>query len=120
MYKSDIQKIVVIGLILVSVLYGLVEGFYALNGQATSRHLHFGWAIAFALFIALWTANDKTAEDMYQSYEYLYFVLILWPVFLPYHLVKTRGVDGVFMFAGILGIYLLPFICGLAAPVYFA
>ena len=119
MHKANIQKIVVIGLVLLSILYGLVEGYLALNGQTTSEHLHFGWSIAFALFIALWAANDETAEDLYQSYEYLYFVLLLWPIFLPYHLVKTRGMDGVLMFSGILGIYLLPFLCGLATSAYF-
>ncbi len=119
MYKANIQKIVVIGLILMSILYGLVESIWALNEQATSGHLHFIWTIAFALFIALWAANDETVEDLYKSYEYLYFVLLLWPIFLPYHLVKTRGADGVFMFTGILGIYLLPFLCGLVTRAYF-
>ena len=113
MYKSNIQKIVILGLVSASILYGAVESFVALDGETTSRHLHFIWSVAYALFIALWAANDERIEDLHTSYEYLYVALLLWPVFLPYYLIKTRGLDGVLMFSGILGIYLLPFLCGL-------
>lgn len=118
MHKADIQKIVVLGLTVVSILYGLVEALAALDQQPTSRHLHFSWSIAFALFIALWAANDETVEDLYKSYEYLYVGLLLWPLFLPYHLVKTRGTEGLLVYFGILGLYLLPFLCGIATSVY--
>jgi hypothetical protein len=119
MHKANIQKIVVIGLTLVSILYSGVEFFSAQNGQTTSAHLHFSWSVAYALFIALWAANDEKIEDLYQSYEYLYVALLLWPIFLPYYLFKTRGMDGVLMSFGILSIYLLPFLCGFAARAYF-
>lgn len=120
MHKANIQKIVIIGLMSISILYSAVETVAALEGQITSAHLHFSWSVAYALFIALWAANDEKIEDLYTSYEYLYVALLLWPIFLPYYLIKTRGMDGVLMFAGILGIYLLPFLCRLVAGAYFA
>ena len=118
MYKTNIQKIVILGLTLVSILYSGVESYVALKGQTTSAHLHFIWSVAYALFIALWAANDEKIDNLYTSYEYLYVALLLWPVFLPHYLIKTRGLDGVLMFSGILGIYLFPFLCGLLVRAY--
>jgi hypothetical protein len=113
------QNYIIIGVLIVSILYGLLEIFAALKEQVTSETTSFLWAIIFALVVALWTSSDAKSRDLYKPYEYSYFVFLLWPFVLPYHLVKTRGTEGLLMFLGFLGLYLLPFLSGLVAWAYF-
>ena len=80
---------------------------------------NFLWTVIFALVIALWTSNDAKSRGLYKPYEYYYFVFLFWPFVLPYHLVKTRGTEGLMMFLGILGLCFLPFLSGLVAWAYF-
>jgi hypothetical protein len=112
------QNLIVVGVFLISILYGLVEILAALEEQATSEGTKYLWSIVFALVIALWTGNDAKSRDLYKPYEYSYFVFLFWPFVLPYHLIKTRGTEGLLMFLGVLGLYFLPFISGLVAWAY--
>ena len=113
------QKLIVVGVFLVSVLYAGVEVLAALEEQATSGGTSFLWSILFAVVMALWTSNDAKTRGLYKPYEYSYLVFLFWPFVLPYHLIKTWGAEGLLMFLGVLGIYFLPFISGLAAWAYF-
>ncbi len=62
----------------------------------------------FAIIVALWARNDVRARGESKPFEYAFFVFLLWPVVLPYHLIKNRGIDGLVMFIGFLAIFELP------------
>jgi CDP-diglyceride synthetase len=119
MNQEKNQAVIVIGVLIVSILYGLLEVIAALKEQATSEATNILWTLLFSLVIALWASSDAKSRDLYKPYEYSYFIFLFWPVVLPYHLVKTRGTEGLVMFLGILGLYFLPFLCGLVAWTYF-
>ena len=115
---KTIQNTIVIGLFIVSIMYGILEIVVTLKEQTTSEATDFLWQVFFALVIAFWTKNDAISKDLYTPFEYSYFVLIFWPFVLPYHLIKTRGTEGLLMFLGVLSLYFLPFICGLITWAY--
>jgi CDP-diglyceride synthetase len=119
MDNEKYQTVIILGVLIVAILYGLLEVLAALKEQATSDATNYLWTFIFALVIALWTSNDAKSRDLYKPYEYSYFVFIFWPFVLPYHLVKTRGAEGLLMYLGVLGLYFLPFLSGLVAWAYF-
>jgi hypothetical protein len=118
MNKKTVQNTIVIGLFIVSIMYGLLEIVATLKEQTTSEFTNFIWQVFFALVVAFWTKNDTKSKDLYTPFEYSYFVLVFWPFVLPYHLIKTRGTEGFLMFLGVLSLYFLPFISGLITWAY--
>ncbi len=118
MKNQTIQNTIIIGLLLISIMYGFLEIVATLKEQVTSENTDFLWQVLFAFVIAFWTKNDAKNKDLYTPYEYSYFVLIFWPFVLPYHLIKTRGTEGLLIFLGVLFLYFLPFISGLITWAY--
>jgi len=119
MNKENNQKLIVIGIIIVSIAYSALEVIASLNEQATSEGTNFIWSVSFSMVIALWANNDAKIKGLYKPYEYSYFVLLFWPVVLPYHLIKTRGTEGMLMFLGVIFVFFLPFVSGLVAWAYY-
>lgn len=114
------QNVTIIAIVATSVLYASLEIVAALKGRDTSSATGLLWAGIFALAIALWTSNDAKRRSLYKPYEYSYLVFLFWPFVLPYHLVRTRGVEGLLIFFCVMGLHFLPFMSGLVAWAYFA
>lgn len=64
------------------------------------------WMFLVALMAALWCDADRYSRNW--PYEFGYFVFLFWPVVLPYYLVKTRKINGFFMFVGFLCLVIAP------------
>ncbi|RQO39722.1 hypothetical protein DBV14_30660 [Variovorax sp. KBW07] len=57
-------------------------------------------------FLIFWLdADSKEHPDIYRPYEYNQLLIFLWLPYLPYYLWRTRGVAGLFLLGGILGLY---------------
>lgn len=116
--RSTSQRWIVLGLLLPSVTYGALAAVAIRKGVPLSGRTDFLWAVYFALLVALWTRNDARARAEQKPFEYSLFVFLLWPVVLPYHLVKNRGIDGFLMFLGFLALYALPMVVALITWAY--
>jgi hypothetical protein len=119
MENGCMQKDIVLCLLLAFILYGSLEIVAAVKGQNTTESTDFLCSLFFALSVALWASNDAKSRNLYRPYEYSHFIFLIWPLALPYHLIKTRGSEGLLIFLGLLSLYPLPFFSGLISWTYF-
>lgn len=102
-----------------SVAYSAVAAYIVAHGGAISDGTGILWILIFAVLVALWAKNDAAARNEQKPFEYSYFVFLLWPVVLPYHLVKSRGIEGLLLFLGFLAIHELPSVVAITTWAYF-
>lgn len=77
------------------------------------------WMISFALVLAIWVNEDEKRRTNGSPCRYAYLVFLFWPLVLPCHLVRSRGVEGLVLFLGFVAIYIMPFFVGLVIWTYF-
>lgn len=116
--QQEIQPWIILGLLFISVFYSVVAAVAVFKGGMLSNRTGILWIVCFAMLVALWAKNDARARSEQKPFEYSYFVFLLWPIVLPYHLIKNRGVDGLVMFIGFLAIHELPSFVAVMAYTY--
>lgn len=116
--QQKVQPWILAALMLMSVIYGAAAGYTALTGNTLSYRTALLWAAIFAVLIALWAKNDARLRSEQKPFEYSYFVFLFWPVVLPYHLIKSRGLEGLVLFLGICLMYWLPDIVAITVWMY--
>ena len=86
-------RIVLLVLITLSVAMGVYEGFLYIKALEITEKLYFVWGIVSAILLALWVSEEsKLHPSIYRPFEFGYLVFIFYIPYLPYYLVKTRGV----------------------------
>jgi hypothetical protein len=50
-------------------------------------------------------ARDSNARNSYPDF----LIFLIWPLLLPIHLVKSRGIEGLVLFVGFVGVYVAPY-----------
>ena len=75
-----------------------------------SHHLAYAWLFVFSILIALWVHADTRSRSIHQPLDFGFVFLWLWPLALPYYLIKTRGAIGLAPCAGFFAVYLAPFV----------
>jgi hypothetical protein len=56
--------------------------------------------------ISWWLLTDSRKRDMALVYDIGFFLYLVWPLVMPYYLVKTRGLRGLLAVLGFCGAYL--------------
>ena len=80
---------------------------YHRDGIGAER-LTLAWTLTFSLLVALWIeADSRRFTNVYRPYEYGFLVYLMWPVYLPYYLVRTRGARGIAWLTGFVVLYLV-------------
>jgi len=69
----------------------------------------------FGFAAAWWVEVDRRQYAVSAPFEYAAFVFFLWPVAVPYHLIKTRGWNGVALGLAFLVLAFSPFFVGMVA-----
>ncbi|ABC32216.1 hypothetical protein HCH_05556 [Hahella chejuensis KCTC 2396] len=105
-------------LISLSILYALFQAYLNLQGFDVSNSTDMLWSFVFAALIALWVSKEPKRQLFKAPFEFHAFIFFLWPVTLPYYLIKTRGGIGIVQYLGFLGMKLLSFFLGLAVYLY--
>ena len=121
--KRKLQKIqpwLVLGLLAMSVLYTVAASYMVLHGGSLSDRNGILWVAAFAMLVALWTKNDALLRNERKPFEYSYFLFLFWPIMLPYHLIRSRGTEGLLMFLGFLAMHEMPGAVAMTIWAYFA
>lgn len=98
-------------------VYEIVLGLQEMEGGVD---LHRAWAVVFSLLVAVWAKRDASARRSAEAFDFAFYVIILWPLVLPYYLAKTRGIEGVVSFFGFVTVYSAPFFLGLMAYSYYS
>jgi hypothetical protein len=109
--RRPISKFLV-ALILLSVLGAFGFSTFALRGATASPLPRFVWALSFAVILTGWVREDRLARGYTVPFEFDAFVLFAWPVMMPYYLVQTRGWRGLYVAAGLFGLFAAPLTIG--------
>ena len=94
-------------------MVNLANVLYALNRRHPSASflaLYYGGA---ALVVAYWILADSRRLGLEGSVDQGWFVFAFWPLALPYHLFKTRGIRGGLTLLGLVGLFILTYIFSL-------
>ena len=74
----------------------------------------FIYAMGFLWLITAWLFTDSRKRGINLAYEMGMFLYIAWPIYMPYHLIKTRGARGLLVILGFLVVYIGAWMVGLA------
>ena len=69
---------------------------------------------AFLWVLGWWLLTDSRKRGIKLVYDMGMFLYIAWPIFMPYYLLKTRGVRGMLVIIGFVGIWVVALIAGMA------
>jgi hypothetical protein len=86
---------------------------YGVAGLSPSEGFAFLNYVGFGLAIAWWIHSDSRRLGIRESLDEGWLVYLVWPLFLPYHLFKTRGARGGLTLLGLIGLYVLTYALGL-------
>lgn len=98
----------------VFLIANIINCLYAALGLAAPSAFVLLYYIAAFWAIAAWIIADARRLRVNVPFDIGWFVFLAWPVALPYHLFKTRGVRGFLTLAGLLGLFLATYVVGLA------
>lgn len=112
MSKQKQQNILILGIIIIGCIYAGFNAVLVYMNLENNEQAEFLWLLVYASSIALWAQRDAHEHKLYQPYEFGYFVFLFWPFFLPYQMVKTRGLKGLAFYLGFICLYFLPQLSG--------
>ena len=108
-----------ITLIVGSVAAGVIEAAGFFRAEEGSHPAVEIWSLAFVVFLAMWVREDSQRyPGVYRPFDYGQLVALYWLPYLPYYLLRTRGLVGVAWTAALLVLAFLGYI--LQWVVYFA
>ena len=116
---TNLQTYCTYALILLSTLKLTVEITLNLNHQEVSTTTDNAWNLIFLFGTIFWAYHDQNRKEFKKPFDFGFLMYIFWPVAFPWYLIRTRGVDGLIMYIGFLGVWLGPWLGGLVAYIYF-
>ena len=73
------------------------------------------WRTEFDLVLVWWVYVDRRRRGFSVPFEFEAFVFFAWPIVVPYYLVRTRGLRGLVLVAGVYTLAILPLVVGIVA-----
>src|SRR5690606_28466415 len=101
---KEIHSLILGTIIVASVIFTLINiryGLSELDVPERSEHL---WVLIFTLLVARWAVKEPKQIEHKGLSPFGALMFLAWPLVLPYHLLKARGVEGVFLFLGFVGL----------------
>ena len=110
MALMDVKRLSAVSAFAVAVVFAVYDGWLYSRSRAPDEHLFTLYHFVLVMLLATWVVADaKEAGRAGPSFDQGWFVLVLFPVYVPYYLVSTRRWRrGVLMFVGMLMLLLLP------------
>ncbi len=89
------------------VVAGMEAALFYQTGMGAER-LSLAWSVVLSLLVATWVEADSRGDArVYRPYEFGFLVYLIWPLYLPYYLIRTRGAWGLAWLAGLATLYFL-------------
>lgn len=86
-------KFILIVLVALSVAMGVYTGFLYIKELEVTQALQGVWSFVFIILLVLWVNEDsKTYSGIYRPFDYGFLVLMFYILYVPYYLIRTRGV----------------------------
>lgn len=105
-------------LIFLAIGVGFAEVLLNSRGEVVSDATQSLWGFIFLIVTIVWATADSETNDFDRPFDFGFLLYIFWPVALPYYLISTRGIEGVVLLLGFMGIWLGPWLAGLVAYTY--
>ena len=89
-----------------AVISEIGEGFYIVTEGEPPRGFTVAGGIGFLWILGWWMRRDSRLRDIPWIYDMGMFLNILWPLIMPYYLLKSRGARGLLYVFGFAGAYI--------------
>ena len=90
----------------------VANGLYSARSVEPSGAFGALWYLGAAGVITYWVHADCRRLGVREPLDLGLFVLLVWPLALPYHLLKTRGSRGLLTLAGLLVLFVATYLMG--------
>lgn len=96
-------------MIAISVAVGLYQAIKFYLGYETSLEFEKTWSYVFPLLLAFWVeADSRGRPEVYRpSLDMGLFIYLIWIIYLPFYLLRTRGARGWLWILGLLSLAFL-------------
>ena len=88
------------------------HGIYLVNEGRAPAVITFFSALGLVWLVGWWLRRDSRPRNLTSVYDLGMFRYILWPLIMPYYLLKTRGARGLLVVLGFVVAYVGGFIVG--------
>ncbi|PYV34065.1 MAG: hypothetical protein DMG22_07465 [Acidobacteria bacterium] len=92
---------------------GLCAGAYDARGIEISGVFRLLTYFGFLTLMSYWLQNDSKRSEAWRVRDFGFFMFLMWPLIVPYYLLKTRGARGLVLIVGFVGSYVVAFILSL-------
>jgi len=107
--RYSIQPWIIGGLVALSATFCAVAFIAVSRGAEISDQTRVVWLLVFSILVTLWSRSDYTVTRATGEYSYL-LMFFFWPIVLLYHLVRSRGVEGLMLYVGFVSTYIAPYV----------
>jgi hypothetical protein len=112
----SIKRFSIIGALGTSAIFAVYDGYLFWIARAPDEHLFSLHQFVLAVLLTTWIVVDTTElRRARPSFDYGWFIVATFPVYVPYYLVSTRRWRGVALLAGMILLFLLPWLAELFA-----
>ena len=109
--RYRIQPWIIGGLVALSAAYSAVASYATSQGADVAESSRMVWFLVFSILVTLWSRNDKLYPVTRARGEYSYLLMFFfWPIVLLYHLVHSRGAEGLMLYLGFALTYMAPYL----------
>ena len=96
------------------------NGVYFASGTAPSSAFDLIDRLSFLWIMCWWLRQDSRKGGVAWVYDMGWFLSIVWIFIMPYHLIKSRGANGLLVILGVLAAYVGARIAGIVTYMVFA
>jgi hypothetical protein len=89
-----------------------IAGVYLSSGLEPPPVFTFISAPAYIWILGWWLSQDIRKREMDWLFDMGFFLYLAWPLVLPYHLLRSRGLNGIIVIIGFVAIYVTSFVAG--------
>lgn len=105
------KKWLIVSLVSISAISALIEGLFFLRGMPSPPATAELAGTLLPFLLALWIDADRRDHPQIgRCFDYGFLVLLFFMPYVPYYLWRTRGVVGLWMLVGFLGLFSLGFL----------
>jgi hypothetical protein len=113
--RRSLQLWIIVVVLIISAAYSALGAVAAWRGKELSESTGMLWLFVFSVSVTLWSRNDERYPVTRSRGDYSYLLMFFfWPVVLLNHAVRSRGVEGLVLYLGFLGVYFAPYFVQMA------
>jgi len=114
---TDVKRFSMVAALGTAVVFAAYDGWLVSHARAPAEHLFRFYHLVIVMLLTTWVVADaKESGRAEASFDQGWFVLVLFPLYLPYYFLSTRRWRrGILVLSGVLMLFLLPSLAELCA-----